>query len=127
MVENGFPVWLMNSRGTEYSRKHVSFDLDSPEYWNFDLFDMWQDIEANIKTIKAYKGYDTFWYIGYSGATSQMLYAMREEGPYLSRKLRKTILLAPCTFPQYEPPGALKLWESDIDVYEFGGQDWSTQ
>ncbi len=126
IVNNGFPVWLMNSRGTDYSRKHVSFELTSPEFWNFDLFDMWQDIEGNIKTIKAYTGYDTFWYIGYSSATSQMLYAMQEQSPKLQRKLRKSILLAPCTVPEYSPPGALKIWKSGIDVYEFGGPSWET-
>jgi len=75
--------------------------------------------------IKAYQGFDDFWYVGYSGATTQMLYALVDHAPKLQDKLRKAILLAPCTTPKFEPPGALKIWESSIDVYEFSGDDWS--
>ena len=102
-------------------------ETNSKEYWNYDLFDMWNDIDANIDTIKAYQGYDTFWYIGYSGGASQMLYALKEQYTKLERKLRRAILLAPCTFPQYQPAGALSIWESGIDVYAFSDPDWSAQ
>ena len=61
---------MMNQRGTQYSREHTRFDVDSQEYWDFDQFDLWKDIEANIQVIKAYQGFDDFWYIGYSGATT---------------------------------------------------------
>ena len=121
----GHTVWLMNSRGTEYSRTHTVYEATEQAYWDFSIFDMWKDIEANINIIKSYLGYDTYWYVGYSGATSQMLYAMTLFEPFLFERLRRAILLAPCTIPKFPPPGAVEIWTSGIDVYEFSGPNWS--
>jgi len=74
---------MMNQRGTEYSREHTSVDKNSQEYWDFDMFDQWLDIEANIRVMKSLVGYDDFWYVGYSGATTQMLFGMVEESAKL--------------------------------------------
>ena len=92
----GFPVWMMNQRGTEFSKRHVRLDPSSKAYWNYDIFGEWIDIKANINIIKAYLGFDAYWYIGYSGATTQMIYALVAEEPFLRNKLRKSLLLAPC-------------------------------
>jgi len=39
--------------------------------------------------------------------------------------MRKAVLLAPCATPKTAPPGALGIWASDIDIYTFGGPNWS--
>lgn len=90
---------MMNSRGTEYSRGHTQYETTEKAYWDFSIFDSWLDIKSNIDIIKAYLGYDTYWYIGYSGATSQMLYTLATQEPYLFERLRRAILLAPCVIP----------------------------
>ena len=67
---------MINQRGTDYSRKHTRLEVESKEYWDVDLNGLWKDIEGNIDIIKAYSGYDEVYYVGYSGATSQILYAL---------------------------------------------------
>ena len=125
-VDNGFPVWMINNRGTEYSRRHTVFTDAQQDYWSFDIFDQYQDIKANIDIIKAYAGYDIMWYIGYSGGTTQMIYGMSQDEPYLANRIQKAILLAPCTIiePEKKPPGALEIFTAQVDVYEFSGPSW---
>ena len=125
-VDNGFPVWMINNRGTEYSRRHTIFTDVQQDYWSFDIFDQYQDIKANIDIIKAYAGYDIMWYVGYSGGTTQMIYGMSQDEPYLANRIQKAILLAPCTIiePEKKPPGALEIFTAQVDVYEFSGPSW---
>jgi lysosomal acid lipase/cholesteryl ester hydrolase len=75
----GHPVWMINQRGTEYSSKHETLDVSGKEFWDYSLTDQWLEIKANLETIKAYTGYDDSYYVGYAGATFQMLYALEKE------------------------------------------------
>ena len=50
----GYDVWLANTRGTKYSRTHLSQDAgyDNDVYWNFDFNRVAEnDIEAMVKEI----------------------------------------------------------------------------
>ena len=68
---------MINQRGTEYSRRRTTLDAEvDKSYWDTSLTDQWVDIKANIETIKAFVGYDEVYYTGYSGATTQMFYAL---------------------------------------------------
>ena len=35
LARQGFDVWMSNQRGTDPSQKHVKFDTDSPEFWDY--------------------------------------------------------------------------------------------
>ncbi|RHN53332.1 putative triacylglycerol lipase [Medicago truncatula] len=42
MVNNGFDVWIANTRGTKYSHGHASFSNNSSDYWNWS----WDELVA---------------------------------------------------------------------------------
>lgn len=117
---------MINQRGTEYSRKHKQLEEGSKEYFDVSLTDQWFDIKANIEIVKAYTGYDIVDYVGYSGATSQMLFALASEEPYLKEKVRKVVLLAPCTIYASSPPGSLEIFAAQLEIYELPGANWQT-
>ncbi|GMI93971.1 Myzus persicae-induced lipase 1 [Hibiscus trionum] len=35
LADKGFDVWIANTRGTRFCRKHVSLDSGQPEFWNW--------------------------------------------------------------------------------------------
>ncbi|XP_038999675.1 triacylglycerol lipase 2-like [Hibiscus syriacus] len=35
LADKGFDVWIANTRGTRFCRKHVSLDSSQPEFWNW--------------------------------------------------------------------------------------------
>ncbi|RZC36120.1 lipase member K-like [Asbolus verrucosus] len=35
---NGYDVWISNSRGTKYSAEHLKYTVYDPQYWNFRMF-----------------------------------------------------------------------------------------
>ena len=37
MSDLGYDVWLANSRGTRYSRRHIRLDPTMPEFWDYSL------------------------------------------------------------------------------------------
>jgi len=76
LVENGFDVWLTNSRGNLFSLGHTNPEYDSnfffSIYWVFTFHEMVKyDITANVFYIKSVTNYEKIDYIGHSQGTVQ--------------------------------------------------------
>lgn len=48
LANQGYDVWLGNSRGNKYSRGHEEYDEYWGQYWNFNIFDLATDLNENI-------------------------------------------------------------------------------
>ena len=68
LVEQGYDVWLGNSRGATYSDKHVNDDVWTlEEKWDFSWATMGQyDIPAVVDEILRLSGSEKVTYVGYS-------------------------------------------------------------
>lgn len=95
--DQGYDVWLSNSRGNKYSRKHVSLDPDwDDEFWYFDWEDMGEfDVPANIEYVKKQTGYKQVIFIGHSQGTQQFFYALSGNHQYLKENVSIFIALGP--------------------------------
>ena len=79
IVNNDFDLFLGNSRGNIFSRKHVSLTPDDPKYWQFSFQQMgYYDVPANIAKVRTITGVDKLIYIGHSQGTTQMFAALSD-------------------------------------------------
>lgn len=96
LADNGFDVWVTNTRGTQSSRRHVSLPSSDPAYWAWS----WDELAANelptmINLVFKQTG-QRLHYVGHSLGTLIAL-ASFSEGRDVD-KLRSAALLCPVAY-----------------------------
>ena len=67
LVDNGYDVWMTNSRGTVYSNEHISLTVEDKQFWNFTFHEMAKyDVPANLHYIIWKTGSEKVVYFGHS-------------------------------------------------------------
>lgn len=96
LLDNGFDVWLMNSRGTSYSRKHVKYDVHRDKrYWDFSWHEIGvYDVPANVDFILEKTGFNQTFLIGHSQGTTVFLVAASTL-PEFNDKIKLAVLFSP--------------------------------
>ena len=90
----GYDVWIGNTRGNKYSKKHLRYSTESEEYWNFSLDEIINyDIPATVDYVLSATGQAKLTYIGFSQGTATMFAALAIN-PTLQSKVDKMIALA---------------------------------
>ncbi|XP_070610012.1 lysosomal acid lipase/cholesteryl ester hydrolase-like [Erythrolamprus reginae] len=71
LADAGYDVWLINNRGTSWSRRHQNLTIDQEEFWNFSFHEMAiYDIPAAINFILNKTKQNSLYYIGHSQGAS---------------------------------------------------------
>uniref|UniRef100_A0A673K5I9 Lysosomal acid lipase/cholesteryl ester hydrolase-like n=1 Tax=Sinocyclocheilus rhinocerous TaxID=307959 RepID=A0A673K5I9_9TELE len=95
LADAGFDVWLGNSRGNTWSRKHVSLDPKQKEYWKFSHDELAKkDLPAVINSITKTTGQEQIFYVGHSQGTTIAFIAFSTM-PELASKIKMFFALAP--------------------------------
>ncbi|XP_072827665.1 lipase member K isoform X3 [Vicugna pacos] len=109
LADVGYDVWMGNSRGNTWSRKHLQFSPKSPEYWAFSLDEMAKyDLPATINFIVEKTGQEQLYYVGHSQGTTIAFIAF-STNPELAKRIKIFFALAPVTTVKYTQSPMRKL------------------
>jgi pimeloyl-ACP methyl ester carboxylesterase len=98
LADEGFDVWLSNSRGNRYSKAHVKYTVHDKEFWDFSWDEMAQyDLPAIIQFIILKTGYPTLGYVGHSQGT-EIAFARFNQDDEITRRVNSVVALAPIAY-----------------------------
>ncbi|KAF3823904.1 hypothetical protein GH733_006908, partial [Mirounga leonina] len=101
LADIGYDVWMGNSRGNTWSRKHLKFSPKSREYWAFSVDEMANyDLPATINFIVKKTGQEQLYYVGHSQGTTIAFIAF-STNPELAKRIKIFFALAPVITVKY--------------------------
>ncbi|KAF3337165.1 triacylglycerol lipase 2-like protein [Carex littledalei] len=96
LADNGFDVWIANTRGTRWSQRHVSLDSSTRDYWAWSWDELvMHDLPSNVDFVYSKTGLKLH-YVGHSLGTLVAL-ASLSEGKLVD-KLKSAVLLSPVAY-----------------------------
>ncbi|XP_076924451.1 triacylglycerol lipase 2-like [Bidens hawaiensis] len=96
LADNGFDVWIANTRGTNFSRGHTSLGPSDPAYWEWSWDELVAyDLPASIQFVHDQTGQNLH-YVGHSLGTLIAFSAFSKDQTL--SMLRSAVLLSPIAY-----------------------------
>ncbi|XP_078135348.1 gastric triacylglycerol lipase [Sander vitreus] len=109
LADAGYDVWIGNSRGNTWSRKHQTLSPEHDDFWRFSYDELaLKDLPAVINHILKVTGQDQIYYIGHSQGTTIAFIAFSTL-PELASKIKMFIGLAPVATVAFTSSAMTKL------------------
>uniref|UniRef100_A0A1A8HLB0 Lipase n=1 Tax=Nothobranchius korthausae TaxID=1143690 RepID=A0A1A8HLB0_9TELE len=129
LADAGYDVWIGNSRGNTWSRKHRTLKPDNEEFWRFSYDEMaLKDLPAVINYILKLTAQEQIFYIGHSQGTTIAFIAFSTL-PQLASKVRLFLGLAPVATVAFtsSPMTKLSILPEGLIWELFGKRDFLPQ
>ncbi|NP_001015847.2 lysosomal acid lipase/cholesteryl ester hydrolase precursor [Xenopus tropicalis] len=109
LADAGYDVWIGNSRGNTWSRKHKSLSPDQEEFWAFSYDELAKkDLPAVVDFITKKTGQEQIFYVGHSQGTTIAFIAFSSL-PQLAKKIKMYFGLAPVATVKFSKSPLAKL------------------
>ncbi|XP_039191859.1 lipase member M-like isoform X4 [Crotalus tigris] len=95
LTDAGYDVWIINIRGTTWSRRHQKFSIDQQEFWEFSFHEMAiYDIPATIAFILQKTKQSSLYYFGHAqgGTIGLIAFSLL---PQLAQKVKLFLCFTP--------------------------------
>lgn len=129
LADAGFDVWMGNSRGNTWSRKHKTLSPSQDEFWAFSFDEMAKyDLPASINFILNKTGQENVYYVGHSQGTTIGFIAF-SQNPELAKRIKVFFALAPVVLTRFcESPLSILGKLPDVFIKElFGHKEFLPQ
>uniref|UniRef100_A0A7N8X1W6 Lipase n=1 Tax=Mastacembelus armatus TaxID=205130 RepID=A0A7N8X1W6_9TELE len=129
LADAGYDVWLGNSRGNTWCRKHRTLRPDQDEFWRFSYDELaLKDLPAVVDHILKVTGQEQIFYIGHSQGTTIAFIAFSTL-PKLASKIRLFFGLAPVATVAFasSPMAQLSVLPDTLIWDLFGKRDFLPQ
>ncbi|XP_074928786.1 lysosomal acid lipase/cholesteryl ester hydrolase-like isoform X2 [Chelonoidis abingdonii] len=126
LADAGYDVWIGNSRGNTWSKRHVTLSVHQEKFWAFSFDEMAKyDLPALIDFIVRKTGQEQVYYVGHSQGTTIAFIAFSTM-PQLAQRIKMYFALAPVATVKYakSPLTKLALLPNSVIKILFGNKDF---
>lgn len=101
LANEGYDVFLANSRGNIYGQRHISMSSWMPKFWDFTFDEQIKyDLPDTIEFVQNLTGHKKVGYVGHSQGTTMGLGLLADQPDYADT-LEPVVLLAPVAYVKH--------------------------